>query len=191
MFPVLSYVKGGTILEDLQYCGLIKLDKKGMPENEKLLIRWKVLGEAVEACWLDASLFAAFTRYYAAKNAGQQGLCMVTGDETKIAGQHPKGIIPINGNAKLISANDASGFTYRGRFTEEWQAAGIGYEASQKAHSALRWLVQEQGVNFGGRTFLCWNPQGRKVPSPTASLFAPAKATFKPSQYQEDRKSVV
>ena len=75
-----------------------------------------------------------------------------------------KGIVASSGNAKLISSNDSSGFTYRGRFDAAEQAATVGYTASQKAHCALRWLVANQGVSFGGRTFLCWNPQGREVP---------------------------
>lgn len=189
--PVLAYVKGGTVLTDLLSCGLVKLDDKGRPENEKLLVRWRILGEGTDECWLDRSLFDSFTRYYAGRHDGRRMLCMATGDETAAAGQHPKGIIPINGNAKLISANDASGFTYRGRFAEEWQAAAVGYEASQKAHNALRWLAQEQGVIFGGRTFLCWNPQGRTVIQPTLPFLRPPKPIFRPSEYRETLKKTL
>lgn len=183
--PILRYVKGGTILSDLIRCGLTNLTEAGKPENEKLLVRWRILGDDIEACWLDQTLFDAFTAYYSSIHDGRSMLCMVSGEETAAAGQHPKGIIPINGNAKLISANDSSGFTYRGRFTEEWQAAGIGYEASQKAHNALRWLVQEQGVILGGRTFLCWNPQGQTIIPAHLPFVRPPKPIFKPSAYKE------
>ena len=183
--PILHYVQGGTILNDLLCCNLIKLDQSGKPDNEKLLVRWRVLGDGTDACWLDHTLFDAFTGYYSANYAGEPMLCMISGDDTTAAGQHPKGIIPINGNAKLISANDSSGFTYRGRFTEEWQAASIGYAASQKAHSALRYLAQEQGVILGGRTFLCWNPQGRRIAGPTAPLLRLQKPVFRPSEYKQ------
>ena len=183
--PILHYIKGGTVLSDLVRCGLVKLDEKGLPENEKLLIRWRIRGEEVEQCWLDQSLFDAFTAYYLHSHCGERMLCMVSGEETTAADQHPKGIIPINGNAKLISANDSSGFTYRGRFTEEWQAASIGYEASQKAHNALRWLAQEQGVTMGGRTFLCWNPQGKTVVRAHLPFMSPPKPIFKPSDYKK------
>lgn len=71
---------------------------------------------------------------------------MITGSYDIPAKQHPKGIIPFNGNAKLISANDNSNFTYRGRFSDDAQAATVGYIASQKAHNALRWLAAEQGA---------------------------------------------
>lgn len=189
--PILTYVKKGMILSDLTRCGVIKLNNKGLPENEKMIIRWRVRGEEKEACWKDHTLFDAFTNYYIAIHDGETMLCMVTGEETTAAGQHPKGIIPINGNAKLISANDSSGFTYRGRFIEEWQAAGISYEASQKAHNALRWLAQEQGVNMGGRTFLCWNPQGRKIIQAQLPFLRASKPIVKPSDYKETLKTAL
>jgi len=90
---------------------------------------------------------------------------MVTGQTTVQSKQHIKGVIAINGNAKLISANDTKNFTYRGRFKTDDQAVTIGYDASQKAHNALKWLAANQGVIIGGRTFICWNPQGKQLPS--------------------------
>lgn len=189
--PILTYLRSGMILSDLTRCGLVKLNDKGLPENEKQLIRWRIQGEEVEDCWLDRTLFEAFTNYYIAIHEGESMLCMVTGEETASAGQHPKGIIPINGNAKLISANDSSGFTYRGRFTEEWQAAGVSYEASQKAHNALRWLAQEQGVILGGRTFLCWNPQGKTIVPAHLPFMRPPKPIFRPSDYKDALKTVL
>ena len=188
---VLQYIQSGCILSDLLRCGLIQLNKDGKPDNEKQLIRWRILGSQEEACWLDNTLFAKFTAYYIQSLDAQNILCMITGNESAAARQHPKGIIPINGNAKLISANDSSGFTYRGRFTEDWQAASVGYEASQKAHSALRWLVQEQGIILGGRTFLCWNPQGRAIVMPTHPLLRNSNPIFRPSIYHEALKEAL
>ena len=191
--PILRYVTGGNVLSDLVRCGLVKLNDKGMPENEKLMVRWRVLGEEPEDCWRDQSLFDAFTRYYLASQEGTQAFCMVTGEESPAAGQHPKGIVSLNGNAKLISANDSSGFTYRGRFTEESQAVTVSYEASQKAHNALRWLVDTQGVrqSFGGRTFLCWNPQGRTIVPPHLPMMRAPKPIFKPSDYHDALQTVL
>lgn len=113
---------------------------------------------------------------------------MVEGKGEPAALQHPKGIIPINGNAKLISANDGSGFTYRGRFLDERQAATVGYIASQKAHNALRWLASEQGVreSSGKRIFLCWNPEGKTIPRPMRRVrSAEAEPVRKPSEYKK------
>jgi len=167
---ILHYVQSGTILSDLSGSGLIQLDPAGKPVDEKaekLMVCWTVngLGEGASGpCWTDQALMKSFSDYSAARRAGMLALCMVSGRTEAPAVQHPKGIVPASGNAKLISANDSSGFTYRGRFSEDWQAATVSYTASQKAHCVLRWLVANQGVSFGGRTFLCWNPQGCPVP---------------------------
>lgn len=189
--PILTYIQRGTILQDLTDCNLIKLNEKGAPTDEKLMVCWRVIGlddDLPNACWADPSLFKAYQQYDEAQHRTEtQGLCMISGTFCRIAQQHPKGVIPVNGNAKLISSNDSSGFTYRGRFTTADQAAQIGYEASQKAHNALRWLTTEQGASaiYGGRTFLCWNPQGRKVPICTASFMVPTRYLAKPTEYQQ------
>ena len=192
LLPVLRYVRSGAVLPDLLRCQLVSVNQDGQPLNEKLLVRWRILGHQQEACWLDHTLFDAFTRYYAAQQ-GECMLCMVTGEILPSAIQHPKGIISTKGtgNAKLISANDSSGFTYRGRFSEVWQAASVSYIASQKAHSALRWLAQEQGVNIGNRTFLCWNPNGQQIAGPMNPLFRPQTPIFRPSDYRDALKDVL
>ncbi len=104
-------------------------------------------------------------RFYASQQAFHQDVCYLKGETAGITGNHPKGIIQKTYGAKLVSANDASGFTYRGRFVTAEQAGGISYEASQKAHFALKWLIANQGVRVGDRTFVCWNPNGAPVPN--------------------------
>lgn len=170
---IAGYVEKGSILEDMSRLGLISLDEKGMPTKEKLLVRWRVEAGTegnVAACWQDRTLFQAFIDYYAAGQKSDPVYCMVSGKNALPANQHPKKIINICANAKLISANDTSGFTYRGRFQTDAQAMTMSYEASQKIHSALHWLSANQGVTIGGRTFLCWNPQGIEIPKPQATF---------------------
>lgn len=170
---IAGYVEKGSILEDMSRLGLISLDEKGMPTKEKLLVRWRVEAGTegnVAACWQDRTLFQAFIDYYAAGQKSDPVYCMVSGKNALPANQHPKKIINICANAKLISANDTSGFTYRGRFQTDAQAMTMSYEASQKIHSALHWLSANQGVAIGGRTFLCWNPQGIEIPKPQAAF---------------------
>ncbi len=170
---IAGYVEKGSILEDMSRLGLISLDEKGMPTKEKLLVRWRVEAGTegnVAACWQDRTLFQAFIDCYAAGQKSDPVYCMVSGKNALPANQHPKKIINICANAKLISANDTSGFTYRGRFQTDAQAMTMSYEASQKIHSALHWLSANQGVGIGGRTFLCWNPQGIEIPKPQATF---------------------
>lgn len=192
---ILTYVKNGTILSDLEHIGIIKLTPKGIPEKEKLLVRWRVMGLGdgqSERCWEDKTLFDSYMNFYRQKQS-DDALCMVTGRQLPLSKQHPKGIVSIYGNAKLISANDKTGFTYRGRFAHENQVATVSYEASQKAHNALQWLVDQQGFRavHGGRTFLCWNPNGRWIEPPTNPLLPKQEPIFRPSDYQAALKDVL
>lgn len=190
LHAVLNYVQGGTILENLRQAGI--------DSEEKAMVCWVVngLGETLNGpCWTDRTLMNAFIDYYHEKRTDTPpALCMISGELEMPAGQHPKGIVPISGNAKLISANDSSGFTYRGRFDDAAQAATVGYAASQKAHSVLRWLVANQSVSFGGRTFLCWNPQGIQVPRVTGPMgrrSGTAQRAANPSQYQKQLREAL
>lgn len=162
---VRTYVAKGTILNDLINAGIIS--QSGKPDG-KLMIRWRVNGCGSEepACWKNKRLFALYQDYYLSLISMRDHIfCMISGKEDSPVLQHPSGIIPIPYKAKLISFN-SDDFAYRGRFTEDRQAATVGYVASQKAHNALRWLASEQGVRefSGSRIFLCWNPQGKEVP---------------------------
>lgn len=196
--PILTYVRSGTILTDLSGSEIVQLTPEGAPSDEKLMVCWVVngLGETLNGpCWTDQMLMNAFVNYSGKKRAGTSpALCMVSGEIEVPAGQHPKGIVPINGNAKLISANDSSGFTYRGRFNDAAQASTVGYTASQKAHSALRWLIANHSAPFGGRTFLCWNPQGIQVPKVTGPMgrkSGTAQRAANPSQYQKQLREAL
>ncbi len=187
---VLNYVQGGTILADLSQAGI--------DAEEKAMICWVVNGLGEERsgpCWTDQALMDAFIAYSREKRTDiSPALCMVSGKMEAPAGQHPKGIVPINGNAKLISANDSSGFTYRGRFGDAAQAATVSYTASQKAHNALRWLVANQSAPFGGRTFLCWSPEGIQIPKVTGPMgrkSGTAQRSATPSQYQRQLREAL
>lgn len=166
---VLNYVQGGTILEDLERAALITCEH-GRPKDEKPFIRWRVTGIAgeEEACWKNRRLHESFACFLNVRSPEQVlDVCMVSGKQSTPAYQHAKGIAPLHGNAKLISANDSSGFTYRGRFSDDREAMNVSFETSQKAHSVLRWLIGEQRVYFGKKAFLCWNPNGKSVPKAT------------------------
>lgn len=194
---VLAYIQSGCILDDLSHAGVIELDDQGRPsggriegtEYAKCLVRWRIEPppEGVSsACWEDQSLFDSFAAYYRDQQAQEQALCLVTGRLDAVAANHPKGVVLSNFGAKLVSANDNTWFTYRGRFSDVQQAGSVGYTASQKAHSALRWLAANQGVILGGRTFLCWCPEGKSVPQYGFLGFAPEEPAPDADSYRRE-----
>ena len=200
---IAAYCEGKTIMADLHRSGIVSAeclrasqgkgsaeDEKALQKIEKDLICWVVSGLKNDSgpVWKDQSLFQAYQAWYERKieDRGEK-FCMLSGEESVPALQHLKGIIPKNGNAKLISANDSSGFTYRGRFLNDSQAMSLSYEAGQKAHCALRWLADEQGVSEGKRTFLCWNPKGRNVPALLGPLRRAGSPTVtEPTDYRKE-----
>ena len=170
---VFDYCQRGGIVEDLVKAGVVAVDKNGILEKgkinneiyEKCLVRWRVqkLGSIGE-CWLNNDLFTCYTGFCIEENHGlDDALCYITGERTTAAKKCPAGVLRIASKAKIISANDDKGFTYRGRFTEPSEAFAVGAVSSQKAHSALAWLSANQGISYGPRTFICWNPKGKQV----------------------------
>ncbi|MBQ4156976.1 MAG: type I-C CRISPR-associated protein Cas8c/Csd1 [Clostridia bacterium] len=172
---VLAYIKSGLIHSHLRTAGLLSY-QDGKLKNEKDLVSWRVLGLGEESgpVWTDKSLMKAYARYYMNNKSSDRQVCMLSGEYAAITWQHIKGVFSLNGNAKIISANDSSNFTYRGRFDKPDQAASVGYISSQKAHNALKWLISTQGTIHGQRAFVCWNPQGHSVPKITSPLFFPS-----------------
>ena len=189
---IARYVEKGTILEDMERFGVIARGEDGLaPKDGKQVVCWRVDSgkiDEISACWKDRSLFQAFIDYYASTKQEKPVFCMVSGEYAPPATQHPKKIINTSANAKLISANDSSGFTYRGRFIDDGQAMTMSYDASQKIHNAIHWLAANQGVCIGGRTFLCWNPKGIVLPKPHASFLQRTKE--KQIKYSDYRKAL-
>ena len=86
---------------------------------------------------------------------------------------HPAKLRHTGDKAKLVSANDSSGFTFRGRFTDPYgsQAAMVSYEVTQKAHNALRWLISRQGFRNGNQVYVSWAVSGKETPKPLESTW--------------------
>jgi CRISPR-associated protein Csd1 len=193
LLAVLSYVSSNRLGHDLLTRGIIeradsgelrrRLDgesKRGLPgilklvaQPEDAVVRWcvEIEGDPEPRLWADAALKRAWVDR-AVASAAKPGLCMVTGEQvTALASKHPKGTVKKAFHAKLISQNDDTGFTYRGRFHDAEQAVGIGLGTSQKAHAALRWLVERQGhIDMASAAaFVTWTPSGADLPSLDAS----------------------
>ncbi len=133
--------------------------------------------------WRDPEMYDSFIRFYQ-ELLGNEDICYVTGSKLPSTERHANKIRNAADKAKIISANDSSGFTYRGRFTSSHEAASISYEVSQKAHNALKWLINHQGKTIDQRVFLVWGNDALYIPDPTEDTFS-----IDPTPYVAVKKS--
>lgn len=152
---------------------IFKVHRAGTSPSDSF-VRWRVEipGSLDATTWSDESLWKNWEEYYT-RVKGDRGICFVTGEDVPLATQHPAKIRNAGDKAKLISSNDGSGFTYRGRFTEANQVAGLSFEVTQKAHSALRWLISRQGFHDGDLAVVAWamSENGVEAPDPLLDTF--------------------
>lgn len=107
--------------------------------------------------WYDQEVANSFIQFYNSTLTNlEHDICYVTGKKAPITRLHANKIRNAADKSKLISSNDETGFTYKGRFETAKQVANISYEASQKAHNALKWLISRQGETVNQRVFLIW-----------------------------------
>jgi CRISPR-associated protein Csd1 len=145
-------------------------------DQGNVFIRWHVRepDNPCTAAWEDAKLQDAWAKFDASTKKSV-GVCMVTGEtRASLALNHPKRIRHSGDGAKLISANDSSGYTFKGRFTDGagQQACGVGYEVTQKAHNALRWLIQRQAYRNDDQVIVSWAVAGTPIPDPFGNSLA-------------------
>lgn len=187
---IYSYLSKGTLIEDL-----INDKKLWADDKHQLLSKWNntqgdrpeifgvVAGEQDAAfvrfdvyypdkvskkVWMDPEVQNSFIAYYNTK-LKDNDLCFVTGEMQPATERHANKIRNPADKAKLISGNDTSGFTFRGRFSSSNEVAGISYEASQKSHNALKWLINRQGKDIDGRVILVWGNDRLEYVDPLGS----------------------
>lgn len=178
---VYRYINKGTLIEDMVNKSILTLDKDGKLEakwdkekfpnapkisQEDAIVRWRVeISNDMESrLWMDNEVFKSWIDYNFS-NMREQGYCNVLNEEVSLISNHPKNIYSRCANAKLISSNDDKGFTFRGRFDKASQAHGVSYEVSQKAHNALKWLINKQGYAEDRKVILTWGVKNTEVPS--------------------------
>lgn len=168
------YLVKKTLIQDLLASQVLHLDDDGRLTDQGKIqglgqtganTRFRVFGIGTPPeVWKNQELYRAYGQY-CRRNAGEKKLCYVSGKIEACSDKHPSKIRNSGDKAKLISGNDDSGFTYRGRFASKEQAVTIGYETSQKAHGALRWLLQKQGYTRDESAIACWTVN-RDMPVP-------------------------
>lgn len=182
---IYRYVQRGEVVRDLIAAQILPSNEAGQiarqwtgdkdeaPELYKALapgqlpgdafVRWSI--DTLTGTWEDPRLINAWIAYHETTQT-RRGYCLAGGRETFLAAQHPAKLRHAADRAKLISSNDTAGFTFRGRFVEADEAASVGYEATHKAHNALRWLIAKQGSVRGSQAVLCWSVSDAMVPDP-------------------------
>ena len=147
-----------------------KINKKGKVESWQAdaFIRWEVEIPNVlcSKAWEDKTLWDRWIDY-SSDTKKEKALCYVTGEKLFLANLHPAKLRNDGDKAKLISSNDKQGFTFRGRFTDKEgkQVCGVGFEVTQKAHNALRWLISRQGYRSrnGDQAVVAWSTSGAEI----------------------------
>jgi len=138
----------------------------------KVFIRWKVESDSslCSETWKDQTLFEKWAEYSGSLDS-TKGFCYVTGEkEIDIAQKHPAKLRSGKDGAKLISSNDTNGFTFLGRFQSVNEAASVASVVTQKAHSALRWIIgRKQAFRSGNQVFVSWATTGKPIPNPCAN----------------------
>jgi CRISPR-associated protein Csd1 len=135
-------------------------------------VRWRVeIGDKIAEVWKDPEVIQSWIDYYSSTKT-TRSLCYVTGIESFTADQHPAKIRNDGDKAKLISSNDTGGFTFRGRFINDIECVSVSFTATQKAHSAFRWLMSRQGYVKDDLGVVAWAVSGAKPPQPTADTYA-------------------
>lgn len=188
---VYNYINKGTVIKDLIDHSILFVDSnnilleqwvddseapeifKSLPKKNKLteqgdaLVCWSVeiIGDEKIKTWEDDSIHDSWVAFDS-EDVGKTGFCYVTGENIPLAKNHPAKLRHSGDRAKLISANDDNGFTYRGRFLDKTQACGVGFNVSQKAHNALRWLIQNQAFRNADQAYVAWTVSGKEIPDP-------------------------
>lgn len=200
VIAIFKYVKKGTLIEDLVNKKILFTDNnnkllkkwdtetgKEKPEifsvvtgeQESAFVRFGVHhpGESKKQVWNNKDIFEAYSKFYNTK-LRDKDICYVSGEFLPVIERHPNKIRNSADKAKLISANDSSGFTFRGRFTSPKEVANISYDVSQKAHNALKWLIEKQGKIVDGRVFLVWGSKNTNLPQVTEDVLDDSNAIF-------------
>ncbi|WP_368251755.1 type I-C CRISPR-associated protein Cas8c/Csd1 [Enterococcus sp. 2201sp1_2201st1_B8_2201SCRN_220225] len=189
---IYHYLKKDSLIKDLVKAKILYVDK-----SEKLILKWtkemteenglkpelfNVLAGTQDSAmvrftvhepgvitetpiWEDPEIQKSAIEEF---SEGQSGIDYITGSTTRITGSHASGLRYAGDSAKLISANDETNFTYRGRFIDKAEVASVSFEVSQKAHNALKWLITKQGIIRDGRVYLVWGPDLPETHTPLA-----------------------
>ena len=171
---IYSYLKKENLMADLIESGLLTTTDNGELEKSKKIakipqadcfVRFTIIDKCTgetESVWRCKRLYEQYIQY-ADSIATERDICYVTGNLVPVTYNHSKGISSSSDTAKLLSANDKNNFTFRGRICTQQEAYAVGRKTSQKAHLALRWLIERQGTTVDTAIFVVWESEQQSV----------------------------
>lgn len=186
-----SYIESGNIIEDLVKSKILYFDENQKLTNkdennekteiekissgsyEKALVKFRISNEENKiGCEIekDKDLQRAYANYLKSKKY-EKDIDYITGELSPISTKHQRFILNAGSGAKLISSNDNSNFSFKGRFKEDKEAFSIGYYTSEKGHMALRYLIKNQANVQKERVFLIFGNKAQDIPSIDDDLF--------------------
>lgn len=198
---ILTYLNKEMLISDLVAQKVLECGEDGkLNANVKLDVgsqcdafvrfRVNVVEDKEPRAWLDKDVQDSFIDYHLNLQKTKE-LCYASGEKSFCSEKHPAKIRNTADKAKLISGNDENGFTYRGRFKDKGQAVNISYDTSQKAHNALKWLVDKQGYKNYEQVIVTWGTQNQNIPQiseDTFELFTEEERLSPPSTSEEFAK---
>ena len=213
---VYQYIKKGTLMKDLcEKTKVFVLEDNGKPSKKAKIsivsqvdafVRFKIETNSLlpddmledksgcyfSECWKDQTLQKSYIEYCDLENK-ETGLSYLTGEIMPLSYLQPKKIRNEGDCAKLISSNDETNYTYRGRFRSKEEAFAIGYKDSQKVHNALKWIIRKQGTNLGGLCIVTWESDLKKIPdwkSDSALICQEVEEEFDDSWLEDEKKII-
>ena len=125
-------------------------------------VRFQVLFDDEEEdsrLWENPGVWKSWIEYQDSL-ATERDVCYISGTLQAPSRISPRNIRRPGDGAKLVSSNDTQGYTFRGRFATASEAVSIGRASTEKAHSALRWLIDRQGYRRGDQVVVAWLKHG-------------------------------
>ena len=173
---IYQYIVKKSVLHDLAETGVLTLKENGRADEkaklegiqqEDAFVRYRIMDKKVPGrgeIWKQQEVYNDYITYYLSC-LDNTALDYITGEYIPCSEKQPSKIRNSGDKAKLISANDSAGFTYRGRFTSREEALSIGFVPSQAAHNVLKWLIERQAYRRFGVCIVTWNPELEEVPA--------------------------
>lgn len=192
---VCQYLRRGVLMHDLLEAGLFAYEGGQITAEKQqgiALADWfvrfavEIPGQPESRLYCDPRVFDSYIEFYLSSQEDRE-LCYVSGETVPCSEKHPAKIRNTADKAKLISSNNASGvLTFKGRFNDSSQVASVSYEISQKAHSALRWLIAKQAcLRMGEQVFVVWSVEKPEMKSPFEELYWEEEQAYTDDAYSD------